>query len=139
MQKSHLISAASGASATIQKSIASLLHQLRFCVESTSRNSSSSLAGADLTAAVCGSYFTGSQRRRATSPSWLIRGHETNRLASARERSEEPRSLRPVGFLHTTPTPRAREDECFWEVWTLRTAARSGKRDLVDRSRWCPS
>ncbi|KAM7403690.1 hypothetical protein PAMA_004230 [Pampus argenteus] len=62
-------------------------------------------SGADLTAAPRSSYFTGRQRRKATSPSWLIRGDETHRLASVPERSEEPRSVLscPVRLLYTNP------------------------------------
>ncbi|KAK2892223.1 hypothetical protein Q8A73_017888 [Channa argus] len=82
-----------------------------------------------LTAAPRCSYFTGSHRRRATSPTWLIRGDVTQRPAGEQ---------RGAGFCASpSPSqdtgPAARHDERTPEVWTLRTAARSGERDLVEK------
>lgn len=91
-------------------------------------------SGARLTAAPCNSYFTDSERRRVTTLRWLIRSDETHRNWHLRRRRRKgtahPRPPRPL-------CPLAGQDERTledWTLWTTRTAARGGGRDLVERS-----
>lgn len=88
---------------------------------------------ADLTAAPCNSYFTCSRRRRATSPSWLIRGDETQKWHPRRREARSP--VHRVPSASHTPL-RVGQDERgsgLWTLWTPWTAARSGERDLAEK------
>lgn len=80
------------------------------------------------------SYFTGSRRRRATNPSWMVPGDEARkhtRLASAPEGDPVSRSR----FQSDAPRCCPAHDERIVDVWTLRTAALTGRRDLVEKFR----
>lgn len=86
-----------------------------------------------LTAAPRSSYFTGSQRRRATSPSWLIRDNETHRLASSAGdlRGGSRVHCRPPAHRPRTHRPAPRRMSAFWTFGHF-GQQRGGRQDLVE-------
>lgn len=68
---------------------------------------------------------------RATSPSWSVRGSEARARSSLSAAPREPRCEEPfaarLGPAHAPHTHQERAAD----VWRLRSAARSGRRDLL--------
>eukprot|EP00064_Thunnus_orientalis_P002976 superscaffoldBa00000233_g2984 len=99
---------------------------ITFCLDS---------AGADLTASERAALLLHRQPAEESHQSELVDPRTRNTPTGIRAGEERGAAFTASRRLppHTPHHPCAREDEGIWEVWTLRTAARSGKRDLVEK------